>query len=71
MVQSLFNEAVSAPIAIDKIIPSKLLDRELDNQSKPVVLEVGQSHAPQIVSSLEDHQGKEEDETTLTKTSQR
>ena len=34
LVQSLFNEAVSAPIAIDKIIPSKLVDREMDNQSK-------------------------------------
>ena len=68
LVQSLFNEAVSAPIAIDKIIPSKLVDREMDNQSK---VELPQNQwnniqpGKQKLSSVED----EEDETALTKIS--
>ena len=66
LVQSLFNEAVSAPIAIDKIIPSKLVDREMDNQSKTELPQNQWNIQPkQKLSSVEDV----EDETTLTKIS--
>ena len=65
LVQSLFDEAVSAPIAIDKIIPSKLVDREMDNQSKPDLPQNQWNIQPkQKLSSVED-----EDETALTKIS--
>ena len=65
LVQSLFNEAVSAPIAIDKIIPSKLVDREMDNQSKVELPQNQWNIQPkQKLSSVED-----EDETALTKIS--
>ena len=70
LVQSLFNEAVSAPIAIDKIIPSKLVDREMDNQSKVELPQnqwntVIQPGKQQKLSSVED-----DDETSaLTKIS--
>ena len=65
LVQSLFNEAVSAPIAIDKIIPSKLVDREMDNQSKVELPQNQWNIQPkQELSSVED-----EDETALTKIS--
>ena len=67
LVQSLFNEAVSAPIAIDKIIPSKLVDREMDNQSKTELPQNQWNIQPkQKLSSREEH---EEDETALTKIS--
>ena len=66
MVQSLFNEAVSAPIAIDKIIPSKLVDREMDNQSKTEPQNQWNIPPKLKLSSLQD----EEDETAgLTKIS--
>ena len=66
MVQSLFNEAVSAPIAIDKIIPSKLVDREMDNHSKTEPQNQWNIQPKLKLSSLQD---EEEDETALTKIS--
>ena len=66
MVQSLFNEAVSAPIAIDKIIPSKLVDREMDNQSKTEPQNQWNIQPKLKLSSLQD---EEEDEKALTKIS--